>query len=86
MTTEEKILEALRGRSLGIYRLIQLVDEPIEDINAALHVLRSEKVWVDKHAVSDGCKACSCSVSYVWRLTDLGRQNLPAKSEFNVQG
>ncbi len=84
MTTEEKILEALRGRSLGIYRLIELVGDPIEEINKALHVLRSEKMWLDKHAVSDGCKACSCSVSYVWRLTDLGRQNLSHKSEFNV--
>ncbi len=79
MSLEQKILKALEIRSLSTDELSNHLgpEVSIDQINNALYQLREQKSWVVKHPVmGGGCKTCACSVSYVWRLSLSGRQEL----------
>lgn len=78
MNLEEKILEALENRPLSTKELVNSLEGiPIDEINAALYQLREQKYMIQKHPViGGGCTTCACSVTYTWRLTIKGRQEL----------
>lgn len=79
MSLEEKILRALELRPLSTDELANHLGSEVslDQINAALYQLREQKGLVVKHPViGGGCKTCACSVSYVWRLSLSGRQEL----------
>lgn len=78
MTLEQEILEALELRSLSTAELVnRFPNMPIGIINNALYQLREQQHLVEKHPViGGGCKTCACSVTYTWRLTIKGRQEL----------
>jgi hypothetical protein len=79
MNLEQRILQALGPRALSTEELSSQLGSEVssDDISKALFHLREQKSWVVKHPVfGDGCKTCACSVSYVWRLSLSGRQEL----------
>ena len=79
MNLEQKILKALEHKALSTDELsLHLGSEvTLDQINHALYFLREQKSWVVKHpVVGGGCKTCACSISYVWRLSLSGRQEL----------
>jgi hypothetical protein len=78
MSLEQTILKALEVRALSYTELSERLgsEVSIQELNNALYQLREQKMWVQKHPVMDGCKTCACSISYCWRLTLSGRQEL----------
>lgn len=76
---EDKIIRALEYKSLATEELGASIGGIISDndYNKALWALSNQKYWIQHHGVvGGGCKNCACSVSYVWRLTQAGRQAL----------
>jgi hypothetical protein len=88
MDLELQILKALEVKALSIRELSEALGSPIhDDFNRALHVLRNEKSWIVKHPViSGGCKGCACGVTYVWRLSISGRQQLKELADADSTG
>jgi hypothetical protein len=49
--------------------------------------LRDQKSWIVKHPViGGGCKTCACSITYSWRLSLSGRQELAKIQKENTNG
>lgn len=84
MDLQEQILQALQQAPLSADELYRKVDPEtsVQAFQEALYQLREQRMWVEKHPVIDGgCKACGCSIHYMWRLTIGGRQHLKEKQE-----
>lgn len=89
MNLEQKILQALGQRPQSTEELANHLGSEVspDDIGKALFHLREQKSWIIKHPViGGGCKTCACSVSYVWRLSISGRQELARLQEENKNG
>ena len=89
MTLEQRILQALGQHSQSTDDLTKHLGSEVspDDLGKALYHLREQKSWIVKHPViGDGCKTCACSVSYVWRLSISGRQELARLQQENTNG
>lgn len=78
MNLERQILEALEYRPLSLEELLHVLPEAAsQDIQKSLYELSEQKMWVVKlPAIGGGCKTCACEVTFKWRLTIGGRQQL----------
>lgn len=78
MSLEKKVLQALEYRPLSQDELMNSLENPdVQDLQSALYQLREQKMWIEKHPiVGGGCKDCACQVTFKWRLTLAGRQQL----------
>ncbi len=77
MSLEQKILQTLEHNPLSTDELLSKLGVSAHELNQALYQLGDQKMWVKKHPVfGDGCKTCACSITYSWRLTFSGRQEL----------
>ncbi len=79
MELEKQILQALELRPLSNDELLNHLGPEVSthSLNEALYQLREQRMWIAKHPVIDGgCKTCACGVTYKWRLTISGREQL----------
>jgi hypothetical protein len=86
MKLEQKILQALEHRPLSTDELASHLGAEVSthSLDEALYQLREQKYWIAKHPViSGGCKTCACGITYSWRLTFSGRQQLANNKEQN---
>lgn len=76
-TTIQKILQALELRPLSDKELSNHTELPVSDLMEALYHLRTQNMWIEKHqTIDNGCRDCACHVTYKWRLTIGGREQL----------
>lgn len=75
-----RILQALEHKPLPVEELgASLSDLSFtqNELDQVLFQLVNQKYWIQHHGVvGGGCKTCACSVSYVWRLSRAGREEL----------
>lgn len=75
--SQVKILQALFQQPLSDEELVKQTGLDEQKLFEELYQLRTQKMLIDKHQViSGGCTNCACSVSYKWRLTFSGRQEV----------
>jgi len=89
MDLNHRILQALELRPLSDSELVNHLGSEVnaEDIGKALYVLREQKSWIVKHPViGGGCKTCACSITYSWRLSLSGRQELAKLQKEQANG
>lgn len=89
MDLNQRILQALELRPLSDSELANHLGPEVssDDLNKALFQLREQKSWIVKHPVfGGGCKTCACSITYSWRLSLSGRQELAKIQKENTNG
>ena len=72
--SEHKLLRTLAAKPLTMQEMARAM-RPIseQDIKPMLFRLNKQELIV-KQPVGSGCRSCSCTVAYLWRLTYAGRQ------------
>jgi hypothetical protein len=79
MNVQEEIIKALELRPLSQEELVNRLDSTLtaSQIDTAIYHLSSQKMWIVSHGQVEGsCKTCACSVTYKWKLTMSGREQL----------
>lgn len=75
---KDKIMAALEIRALSQAELATSVEvgEDAHEFVKALYELNQDSMIVKHPIIDGGCKTCACGVTYKWRLTIKGRQEL----------
>lgn len=89
MDLNHRILQALEFRPLSDAELSNHLGSEVSsnELSNALYQLKEQKSWIVKHPViGGGCKTCACSITYTWRLSLSGRQELAKIQKENTNG